>query len=992
MSALGRERNISPNQTVDTNKLQLEDILTRTTFIRMTSSQENPVILMGGELLADGTTTDSDGNLTLGSRGEFAKMAAGYEDIYGPRLFYDSNDFLQSDQLGENKLKRPMPGIKGIDVSFKGGLRTNREATINWTCWSWDDINRLTPHFLGHGNQVLLEWGWVYDKQTLQNLPSFVVPDEEHGGTIKISPSVYTNYQKIVAENNGDFDLMAGIIKNFEYTTREDGGFDCTTTLTSVGINLIEREGGDMGPATTQDPTTTYNINLKDDDKVEEFFSNVGPDKTAPEILINTNVSLKGFLSSIDKYLTDELFNAKLESQGKNIKAYLIGGDIITGENLLVRGDSNPLKQNFIYSVPNKAIVQIETTNVATTFKAVQVKDAWVRWGWFEDNILSKFLSLTEKGGRIITKFRSVERVMSPVDFTPDDKFESVRVRNNENLETVDINSYILPGQFRPVGTRKAFVRDKEYTIPGDGEVLLELKKHVDEFKPFSTGEGKGFINRFPSTEIEDFNTTRGLEPTPAPGRFGYLRNMLVNTKVIRSAFNASLGEGETIQPTEPINILESIENIFRDINSAGGLNYWNFQLKEDELEDGNIKIIDDATTHVDFSVPGKKETEFINNKIDGQPKVFYFPVWQSDSIVKRQNVTTKIPNSIQLSTMYGSNADLAAEFENHATTFDAVGVAAGGFTNGDNDKGLENVNIALKNDFSKGIGLKSGEETDNLTFTGGEDVLKFINENVLPTLEEAYSKVTDDIKERQKKEAELVGSQELKDLFDSSLPLPSTDFLSDTELDTIFSTTLNDSKLDESERDRIITAFTKSFGRKFLDGVVRDKFLGFINERIVGYGTSNNEDIPILIPFEIELDIDGIGGIYPANSFHSTYLPTRYQDAVIFQAKDVNHRVDDTGWTTTLSGVMRSTLNRVLLTNSDYKDLKEKYIKNYRGKILQELQKSQNEEAAEIKGQAETLAKYGKFGLTFVIAKKWLTNLFIPSTRKSNKKVDTGI
>ena len=60
--------------------------------------------------------------------------------------------------------------------------------------------------------------------------------------------------------------------------------------------------------------------------------------------------------------------------------------------------------------------------------------------------------------------------------------------------------------------------------------------------------------------------------------------------------------------------------------------------------------------------------------------------------------------------------------------------------------------------------------------------------------------------KKDKKRRRELVGSQELKDLFDSGLPLPSTDFLSDTELDTIFEATLNDSKLDESEIDRIIT------------------------------------------------------------------------------------------------------------------------------------------------------------------------------------------
>ena len=104
-----------------------------------------------------------------------------------------------------------------------------------------------------------------------------------------------------------------------------------------------------------------------------------------------------------------------------------------------------------------------------------------------------------------------------------------------------------------------------------------------------------------------------------------------------------------------------------------------------------------------------------------------------------------------------------------------------------------------------------------------------------------------------------------------------------------------------QKDRKKILKAFASKFGAKFDKGKVRKKFLEFINERIIGFGSSSNEDIPLLIPFEIELEIDGIGGIYPANSFHSTYLPTKYQESVIFQAKDVNHRVDATGWTTTL-------------------------------------------------------------------------------------------
>ena len=72
-------------------------------------------------------------------------------------------------------------------------------------------------------------------------------------------------------------------------------------------------------------------------------------------------------------------------------------------------------------------------------------------------------------------------------------------------------------------------------------------------------------------------------------------------------------------------------------------------------------------------------------------------------------------------------------------------------------------------------------------------------------------------------------------------------------------------------------------------------------------------DKIPVLVPFELELEIDGIGGIYPGNSFQSTYLPKRYQDLTVFQMTNVNHTVNDSGWTTTLTGKMRTTLRQIL-------------------------------------------------------------------------------
>ena len=73
--------------------------------------------------------------------------------------------------------------------------------------------------------------------------------------------------------------------------------------------------------------------------------------------------------------------------------------------------------------------------------------------------------------------------------------------------------------------------------------------------------------------------------------------------------------------------------------------------------------------------------------------------------------------------------------------------------------------------------------------------------------------------------------------------------------------------------------------------------------------GVSKSKNRPVLIPFDLELTIDGIGGIYPGNSFHSTYLPKRYQEETIFQAFDVNHEVGPDYWNTKINGKMRASL-----------------------------------------------------------------------------------
>ena len=85
------------------------------------------------------------------------------------------------------------------------------------------------------------------------------------------------------------------------------------------------------------------------------------------------------------------------------------------------------------------------------------------------------------------------------------------------------------------------------------------------------------------------------------------------------------------------------------------------------------------------------------------------------------------------------------------------------------------------------------------------------------------------------------------------------------------------------------------------------------VNYYTANFGIAKANNNPILIPLELELEIDGIGGIYPGNSFHSSYVPKKYQDTTVFQAFDINHKVGTEGWTVTISGKMRSSINTIM-------------------------------------------------------------------------------
>jgi hypothetical protein len=137
---------------------------------------------------------------------------------------------------------RPMPGVTSAEVKSKGAYGSLREVTINFNCWDITQLEDLELLYMRPGYSVLLEWGWT---SYVDNSGNLVTTPE---APFDIFNSEYNNkdyqyvFNKLFEKEEraqGNYGGFLGIVKNYKWSARPDGGYDCSTTLISIG-ELIE--------------------------------------------------------------------------------------------------------------------------------------------------------------------------------------------------------------------------------------------------------------------------------------------------------------------------------------------------------------------------------------------------------------------------------------------------------------------------------------------------------------------------------------------------------------------------------------------------------------------------------------------------------------------------------------------------------------------------------------------------------------------------------
>ena len=179
----------------------------------------------------------------------------------------------------------------------------------------------------------------------------------------------------------------------------------------------------------------------------------------------------------------------------------------------LVEKDFN-IKSNIVY---NKNFVQKIDRTFLSAYKEAQQqflvpvdeqelppeynsKQTWVRWGWFEDNILNRYFGRVNQDGEPILKIRSVRNEENnPVQ---------EKIINHKDFLTPDINRFIFPGKFKlGLDSKEEQERNsdkiKKYEDSYSDNVELEYAKLFVEFDDVNYEIVRGAIALNPNITLD---------------------------------------------------------------------------------------------------------------------------------------------------------------------------------------------------------------------------------------------------------------------------------------------------------------------------------------------------------------------------------------------------------------------------------------------------------------------------------------------------------
>ena len=202
----------------------------------------------------------------------------------------DGSGAYRNTEAGSGAGIRPVAGLKSITSEFRGQNLYSRNTVINWTAPSLESLQEFSA-FVTIGQAIAVQWGFVGAKTTLDGNENFI---EIFDDRISVKRDILRNPRDRIKRANGNMDGVAGKIKDFQMRLRDDGSFDCTTEIISIGSSIFSRDSriDDIEGFSAVLPTDVEN-------KLEQIANGLLPDSVVGVLDEATN-AVQSVLSFLD--------------------------------------------------------------------------------------------------------------------------------------------------------------------------------------------------------------------------------------------------------------------------------------------------------------------------------------------------------------------------------------------------------------------------------------------------------------------------------------------------------------------------------------------------------------------------------------------------------------------------------------------------------------------------------------------------------------------
>lgn len=473
--------------------------------------------------------------------------------------------FIENDIKNSNyPIHVPPPEIEKINVTIQKELF--RRVTIDWVCFSKKQLEYMTPYFLIPGITCILEWGWNhYDPTSLLDLTNKSILKE-------LFNNAYPLYTKHILKSKGNYDVLIGIITNFEWSI--DGNkIKCMTEITSkdrIYSGLLV-------------DSNAMSSNSKDTLHKEEV---INPFSSLTTFVNEKLVHFKSVVANEDPSSISELsefVGYVKEKHTANWKEYVYG--IFCDRN--IKGSNNPFRHganktdDFDYKNGNADDLWInfglliEVINFhSAPLKGLEGKEMF-RVD-IDDVVIGAHPNMiSSKGDVCLIPNKSAPKYFygkyGPVqtsDNYTSDGFEELKVSTNLTIPTMTADYAIK---------NKKLSDYRIQTVCGQQNGIY--RDNLDEIINYTRYEAisaKGSISfEFPFSS--DKASVSGSKPYPVKYS-GFLKNIYVNVKYLTDILANS--DDLKVYP-------RLIEKILVDISNACG-NFWDLRLVQG---DGDIKL-----------------------------------------------------------------------------------------------------------------------------------------------------------------------------------------------------------------------------------------------------------------------------------------------------------------------------------------------------------------------------------------------------------------